>query len=256
MYTFDFKLETGDQNSGTVYLPNESSTNIPVIIYCHGWKGGRKLWLPTEKLCETAINNNMALVTFDFFGCGETGGDYGQMTYRRWKENLSDVIDFIENQPFANKTKIGCYAFSSGSTAALRLAAEDERISFIVSVGTCISTHIFMNSGSPAKWLSDNIENLINGGLVYDFGIDFCRDTVSNAPIHTMKSIKCPVLFLQGTADNPYRIADARMGYEIMSRNGLNASHVEIEDGNHELENVIDEAMRYMFDWLVSTLEK
>lgn len=58
---------------------------MPVIIYCHGWKGRRNLWTPTERLCEIALINNMALVTFDFFGCGETGGgNYERMTYRRW----------------------------------------------------------------------------------------------------------------------------------------------------------------------------
>jgi len=255
MYTYDFKIENSDKNVGSVYLPDKNITDLPVIIYCHGWKSRRQLWAPTEMLCQMAIDNNMALVTFDFFGCGETGGDYGQMTYRRWKENLSDILDFVENQSFTNKDKIGCYAFSSGSTAALRFAAEDQRIAFVVSVGTCISTHIFMNSGGPAKWLSDNVEALVNGDLINGFGIDFCCDTVSNSPIHTMKNIKCPVLFLQGTADNPYRIADARMGYQIMSQNGLNASHIEFDIGTHELDNVIDEAMKYMFDWLIPILE-
>lgn len=235
-------------------MPNENSKKLPVIIYCHGWKGRRKLWTPTEMLCEYAVTNNIALVTFDFFGCGETGGDYGQMTYRRWKENLSDIIDFVESSLFADKTKIGCYSFSSGSTAALRLAAEDERMAFIVSVGTCITSNIFMNSGSPAKWLSDNVETLINGDTTNGFGIDFCRDVVSNAPVHTIKNIKCPVLFLQGTADNIFRITDAKIAYEIIKSNGGNAEHIEIENGEHELENVIDEAMKYMFNWLLTNL--
>ena len=95
MFTFNFKLEKGDKNAGTVYFPNENEKNLPVVIYCHGWGGKRQLWTPTEKLCEIAIGNNMALVTFDFFGCGDTGGDYRYMTYRRWKENLSIVLDYL-----------------------------------------------------------------------------------------------------------------------------------------------------------------
>lgn len=254
MFTFNFHLDVNDKNVGTIYLPNEHSKNLPVIIYCHGWGSSRKLWTPTEKLCETALANNIAFVTFDFFGCGETGGDYSQMTYRRWKENLSDILDFVSAQPFADKNNIGCYAFSSGSTAALRLATEDERIKFIISVGTCISTHIFMNSGSPAKLLAENMESLLSSEIVNKFGIDFYRDTTANAPIHTIKNINCPVLFLQGTADNPYRIADAQMGYQIMTGNGLCASHIELENGTHELENVIDEALEKEFEWLLLIL--
>jgi dipeptidyl aminopeptidase/acylaminoacyl peptidase len=259
MFTFDFKLEEGDKNVGTVYLPNKNDKNLPVIIYCHGWGGKRQLWTPTEKLCETAIGNNIALVTFDFFGCGDTGGDYRYMTYRRWKENLSAVLDFVCKQSFADEDKIGCYSFSSGSTAALRLAAEGNRIAFVISVGTCISAHIGMNGGGPAKLFINNIESLLSGGTANifgtDFPIDFFIDTVNNAPIQTIKKIKCPILFLQGTADNPYRKADAKMGFELMNRENLSATHIEIDGGTHELDNVTNEAMKIVFDWLLPLIK-
>lgn len=256
MYIYDFKLETGDRNVGTVYLPSEEAVNVPVIIYCHGWAGRRQLWIPTEALCERAVDEGMAFITFDFFGCGETGGDYSQMTYSRWKDNLSEIISWVISQQFADKNKIGCYAFSSGSTAALRLAAEDNRLSFIVSVGTCISAHIGMGAGGPAKILADNLENLISGGAAtifnVDFDINFYLDTISKVPIHTMDKINCPVLFLQGTADNAFRCSDAKMAYNIMKRANLQATHVELDGGTHELENMPDEAVNNVFAWLVS----
>jgi pimeloyl-ACP methyl ester carboxylesterase len=255
MFSFNFKVDIGDQNVGTVYLPNDNSKNIPVVIYCHGWGGNRNLWHPTEKLCEMAINNNIAIVTFDFYGCGETGGDYSKMTYSRWKNNLSDIVSWVSSQPFADKSKIGCYAFSSGSTAALRFASEDSRLAFIISVGTCISAHIGMGGGGPAKLLADNFESLLSGGTTKIFGIDFVieffTDTVSKAPIHTLLQIKCPVLFLQGTADNTFRIADAKMAYQLMMYENLPVTHIEITDGKHELDNVANEAMQIVFHWLL-----
>jgi len=65
------------------------------------------------------LDKEIALVTFDYFGCGGTGGDYRQMTYRRWKENLACVITWVSGQPFADMNKLGCYGFSSGSTSLL-----------------------------------------------------------------------------------------------------------------------------------------
>jgi len=254
MFSYDFTLTSGDKNVGTVYLPNEDTTNIPVIIYCHGWGGSRKLWAPTEKLCERAIKENIALVTFDFYGGGDTGGDYTQMTYKRWKENLCDILTWIINQTFSDGERIGCYAFSSGSTAALRLAAEDNRIKFLISVGTCISSHIFMRTGGPAKWLADNMQLLLSGGTFKDFGIEFLVDTVSNAPIYKVHETKCPTLFLQGTADNPYRCADAKMAHDIMKQNNLQATHIELKDGTHELDNMVEEAINNVFNWLTPIL--
>jgi len=256
MFKYDFQLSIGDKNKGTVYLPNKESENIPVMIYCHGWGGNRQIGGITEKLCEKAMTDNIAFVTFDFYGCGETGGDYSLMTYTRWKNNLSDIISWCVIQPFADINKIGCYGFSSGSTAALRLAAEDNRIAFIISVGTCISSHIGMNGGGPAKIFADNYAELISGGkkefFGVAFGIDFYIDTISNAPIYTVKDIKCPVLFLQGLKDNPYRCADAKMAYNIMKENGLSTKYIELAEGNHGLDNVSDEAIGQVFNWFSS----
>lgn len=36
----------------------------------------------------------------------------------------------------------------------------------------------------------------------------------------------------------------------------ISAGGGEIDNGTHELENAIDKAMKYMFDWLMPTLEK
>jgi len=255
LITYDFKLPTGDLNVGTVYLPNETAVDIPVIIYCHGWGGRRQLWTPTKTLCDRAMKEGIAFVTFDFFGCGETGGENNQMTYTRWKSNLSEIVSWVLLQPFSNKNKIGCYAFSSGSTAALRLAAEDDRIKFLVSVGTCISTHIFMRTGGPSKWLADNLQLLMSGGTFKDFKLDFLMDTISNAPIHTMDKIQCPVLFLQGTADNTFRCADAKMAFDLISqKNPALPTYISLEGGTHELDNMADEAINIVFEWLMPIL--
>ncbi|MHB1153515.1 MAG: alpha/beta hydrolase family protein [Eubacteriales bacterium] len=247
---YNFNLSVGDKNVGTVYLPDENCIKLPVIIYCHGWGGNRSL----PAALNWSLEEKVAIVTFDFYGCGDTGGNYNQMTYRRWKENLYDIITWVSEQRFADIARIGCYVFSSGSTAALRLAAEDNRIRFIISVGTCISAHIGMSNGGPGKLLADNFEELQSGGTAtifgVDFPLDFFRDTVSNAPIQTIKNIKCPTLFLQGTADNVYRCADARMAYDLMRYENNPTELVEINGGNHGLDNVADEASKVIMNWL------
>jgi len=250
---YDFRLDSGDKNTGTVYLPDEYiGEKLPVLIYSHGWGGNRGLGAVLQRVLEKEI----ALVSFDYFGCGETGGDYSLMTYRRWKENLHDIVDWIFEQSFADTNKIGCYGFNSGSTSALRLAAEDKRIKYIISVGTCISVHIGMGGGGPAKLLADNIEHLQSGGMVkifgVDFPLDFYLDTIINAPIqkHIVGNIKCPVLFLQGLEDNTFRCADARMAYDLLKYENVPVKLVEIENGDHGLDNVADKASGVIFEWL------
>jgi len=260
MFKFDFKLTSGDKNVGTVYLPNKNSRNIPVIIYCHGWNGNRYLSdYPTMlPICERAMQENIAIVAFDFFGFGETGGDHSKMTYTRWKENLAEIVSWVISQPFSKDDKIGCFAVSSGTTAALRLAAEDSRLAFIISVATCATAHFNMHTGGPAKLLADNLVSLVADGtaniLNVDFGIDFFIDTISKAPIHTVKQIQCPVLFLQGTADNTFRCADAKMAYDLMVEHNPRASYISVEGGNHGIDNMPEIAAEKAFEWLLGGL--
>jgi len=266
MYIHDFELTTGDQNVGTVYLPSKSATNLPVLIYCHGWGSSRfedtrNLKIPSQQLCDRAIQENIAYVTFDFFGCGDTGGDYRDFTYSRWKNNLADVITWIESQAFADKSKIACYGTSSGSTAVLRLIAEDSRLCAAISNASCITHHFAMNEGGPAKRFADNVETLAAGNTTMavgiDFGLEFFVDTISNAPMHTMSQIKCPVLFLQGQDDGIYRRLDAQLGYALMTEADCDnrTAYMPIEGGNHDLTNLPEVAAARVFEWLLPILE-
>jgi uncharacterized protein len=254
MTQYDFRLNSGDKNIGTVYLAENIDKPLPVLIYCHGWSGNRSLGIAASELMHRMISSGMAFVTFDFFGCGETGGDYADMTYTRWKNNLSDIIDWVSKQSFTDSSKIGCYGFSSGSTAVLRLAAEDKRISYVISVGTCISAHIAMGGGGPGKLLADNIQELSAGGKVkmfgIDFGLDFYLDTIKLAPVQTMDFITCPVLFLQGLEDNPFRISDTYLGYLMMRKSGHPVEHIEIDGASHSLDNKPEEAATICMRWI------
>jgi len=257
MQTIAFRLETGDKNYGEVYLPDNFTGKLPVIIYCHGWGGNRQLGPMAKVLRDRAMQLNYAFVAFDFFGCGETGGNYSFMTYTRWKENLSEIFAWCEAQPFADKNKIGCYSVSSGTTAALRFGAESHRLAFIVSVATAISIHIGMQpQGGPANILANHANELLAGEKIElfgtMFGLDFFVDTVSRAPVHTIKEIQCPVLFLQGLQDNAFRCSDARLAYDIMRRAGLPGKLIEYSEGGHGLDEngVAEQATEDLFRWL------
>lgn len=177
-----------------------------------------------------------------------------EMTYKRWKENLGNILTWLHHQPWVNKNKIGCFAISSGTTAALRLAQEDQRLSFIISVATCISTNIGMGDGGPCKQLVDHLESLCNWKAVQlfgiEFGIDFYLDTIGNAPIYKMQDIKCPVYFLQGGLHNLYRRSDARLGYELMRMHNLPSYYNEISTGDHCFDLEPEECAKKSMGWL------
>ena len=198
----------------------------------------------------------MAFISFDCFAGGKTGGDYGEMTYARWVQNASDILDYAVLQPFCDAGNIGVVGLSCGSTVGLRLALQDKRIKYVDCIATCLTVHIGMSGGGAAKCFVDNFDALLAGERCNLFGVDFNKeffiDDISNAPVHALHegSITCPVLFQQGLLDNAYRISDARLGYDLMNRKKLHVKLIEYPGGGHGLNEVADKATEDLFAWL------
>jgi len=251
MKSTHFKLDAGDANCGTVYLPDTAAGKLPVVVYCHGWGANRTLAPVVASLARLLETRRAALVAFDFFGCGETGGNYSLMTYGRWRNNLADVFEWIVRQPWADPSRIGCFAISSGTTAALRYAATSTLPAFVISVATCAG-HFIQMPNPPGRILVNHIDELAAGKTVElfgtQFGLEFFHDFLNEAPVYNHSSINCPVFFLQGASDNPWRRADSWLGYQLLKSKG--AKHLEMENGDHGLDTVADAAANEAFTWL------
>lgn len=255
MKSSDFRLPDGDRNAGTVYLPDATEGPMPAVIVCHGWGGNRTLEPFSLDLCSRLTERGMALVTFDFFGCGETGGLYSEMTYGRWGENVSAIHTWVATQGWADPGRIGTLGISSGSTAALRHARQYPETAFVISIATCLGLYISMPR-SPARIFAEGIEALLGGETAEVFGVSFpvafFRDFVQNAPIFDLDAIRCPVFFMQGSKDNPFRRSDAWLGNEMRRYYGVPVHYREIEGGDHGLNEGHEEAVDAVIAWLES----
>jgi len=259
MQTIAFRLETGDKNYGEVYLPDQFSGELPVLIYCHGGGMGccGNLWGYGAAARDHAVASGMAFATFDCFAGGKTGGDYGKMTYGRWADNLIGIMDWLGAQDYINPERIGALGISCGSTTALRAAAKGAALHCISSVASCTTVHVGMwGQGGAAKCFVDNLDALLAGERAMLFGVDFEKefflDDISNAPVHALleNKVTCPVLFQQGAKDNVFRCSDARLAYDIMHRAGMPAKYIEYPEGKHDLDNVTEAATHDLFEWL------
>lgn len=253
-----FQLAGGDRNVGTVYLPEVQLAPVPVLVVCFGGTSDRQPNPFTAELCTRASEAGLAVVTFDVYGWGETGGDRNGWTYGRWAANLADVCRYVGAQEWADARRCVALGTSAGSTAVLRCAIDTPLLAAGIAVATYLGHFTSMPDG-PAKQFVDHLDALLAGGTVetkgrgsfaYRFGIDFFRDSIGGAPVYRLHTIACPILFLQGGADNVFRRSDARLGYELLKSHGLPASYREIEAGDHVLGNVPIEATDAVLGWL------
>lgn len=101
-----------------------------VIIATGDGKSGSKsgTW---RTLIPALLKENIGVVSFDFFGLGESGGDYENLSLTLGIENLLSVIEVIKVSGIKYK-KIGVVGASFGGCVALIVGSLYEKFDFMV----------------------------------------------------------------------------------------------------------------------------
>jgi alpha-beta hydrolase superfamily lysophospholipase len=117
-----FKIRLPDRIiQGALHLPG--SKNPPYVITCHG------LFSTMESDKFTAIADaftaaDIAIIRFDFSGCGKSSGKISDTTISRRIEELEKVVDFSKNHPALGK-KFGILGSSLGGYVSLFFASKN-----------------------------------------------------------------------------------------------------------------------------------
>jgi pimeloyl-ACP methyl ester carboxylesterase len=105
--------------------------NYPTIILVHGWGRNVGRMIPyIEQLNSQSYN----LLTFDARHHGSSDKDK-LSTMKKFAEDISSAIDFVQEKIKDRKPKIGIIGLSIGGGAAIYASAHDKRINCIITVG-------------------------------------------------------------------------------------------------------------------------
>ena len=155
---------------GRVFFPSEHPSRLyPTVVICHGIPGSvvaRPVNDPGyEGLAQEFTSLGMAAVIFNFRGCGDSGGNFEMMG---WTRDLEMVLDLVLNRPHVDPTRVMLLGFSGGGAAAIRVAAESDKIYAAAVVGTPADFGIFQKE--PDQIVADFKER----GIIRDQ--DFPKD--------------------------------------------------------------------------------
>lgn len=121
-----FKNSQGIELPGDLFLP-EGKPPHPVVVFAHGLYSSHKSPRNRE-IAEALFEHGIASLLFDF----SEREIFADETWVKHADDLKCALDFLETQPEIDKSRIGVNGSSTGATAALRLAAVDQRIRTIV----------------------------------------------------------------------------------------------------------------------------
>ncbi len=124
-----FKTSRGLKLSGALLAPDEALRDV--VVFAHG-TGSSKSSPRNRGIAEKLLDAGIGSFLFDFTAHGASDGVPEQSTQDQQFDDLISALDWLNGQVFVQTRFIGVNGSSTGGTAAIRAAAEDQRIQVMV----------------------------------------------------------------------------------------------------------------------------
>ncbi|WP_188006632.1 Alpha/beta fold hydrolase [Sporosarcina sp. ANT_H38] len=116
--------------SGVLHLPERvHHRKVPLIVLLHGFVGSKvgehRLFV---KAARYFTEKGYAVFRFDFSGCGESSGDYADVTVTKQLNEVQAVLNYVSMLPEVDANNIILIGHSLGGAVASLTAAKDRRI--------------------------------------------------------------------------------------------------------------------------------
>ncbi|MBD8500410.1 alpha/beta hydrolase family protein [Paenibacillus arenosi] len=180
-----------------------SSRRVPLTVICHGFIGSR---IGVDRLFVNAsrrlANEGHIVVRFDYAGCGESTGTYGDLGIDAMIEQTQAVLDYALSCGDVDPQRVTLLGHSLGGAVALLTAVRDQRVKRLVL-------------WSPVAYPFNDIVNII-GRARYDESIkrgetDYAGYTFTpryfdtlgkHQPFQEASRFAGDVLLIHGTSDD------------------------------------------------------
>lgn len=228
------------------FNPNQRA--LPLVIFCHGYKGFKD-WGSWTLVAEALANENIFFVKFNFSHNGTSLSQpnefsdleaFSNNTYSKELDDLNDVINHFKNGACKNNLdlkNICLIGHSRGGGIVLLNASQRKDISKIITWASVSDYKKRFNEGSETfnKWRTlgvKYIENKRTGQLLphkFNFYEDFIKNEKYLDIQNAIKSLNQPVLLIHGDNDDAVNMEES----QLLNKLNCSSQFKIIEDANH-----------------------
>ncbi|MED1865975.1 alpha/beta fold hydrolase [Fictibacillus nanhaiensis] len=242
----------------TIHFPKwtgEGEKKFPLIIICHGFTSTRigvdRLFV---KSAQALVKLGFAVLRFDYAGCGESEGEYGDNEFTCFIDQTKEVISFGSRLPYVDQNSIILIGHSLGGAVAVCTVADDERVKNVITWSAV---------GNPFADIKEivgyNGEQPVIDHLGYAITEEFLLSLQSYSPLEDIRHFRGNALFIHGTGDPVISSKYCAHFFEkSRKRKKGESSIVLIEGANHTFSSIVhfDKLISSTSEWLLKNVNE
>ncbi len=224
---------------GTLHLP-EAKGPTPGVLMMHGFTGQRMectfLFVQLSRALEAA---GVASFRFDFFGSGESDGDFIEMTASTERADALAALDFFRRHEAIDADRVGLLGMSFGGFMTACTAGErPDQVRAAVLLSAAGNTLVRWQE----RMTDDERRALRERGWLDRGGLrqsaQFMDDLEKHRPFDEIAKYPGPVLVAHGTADETVPLSEAEEYVRVLEgRERGDTDHLFVEGANHPWAN-------------------
>lgn len=219
---------------GVLHIP-ESGNKSPGVVLFHGFTGSKcESHFIFTKLARRLCKEGISVLRFDFYGSGDSEGEFKDMTIETEINDGEKAIEYFKNLKFVDREKIGILGLSMGGLVAVCVASK-----FKVKA-LCLWSAVAFPLIIKKKLLTRKIiEKIEKDGKAYIPGIghyiskDFLRSVEKIKIEKYVENYKGDVFIIHTKDDKTIDLRHSIFYFDKFHRNSSNLKMLIFDKGGH-----------------------
>lgn len=236
--------------SGRLHLPAGVRQDRPILIICHGFRGGMDGHGRAAGLAGKAAGMGIAALRFDFSGTGESEGDFADTSLSSYLLDLAGAVEFAQS---VTKGPILILGRSFGGTAALMFASRNPGVAAVCTWAAPVDLEeTFVRLARPLLDEGDEVLKIPEGDGYYLLKRSFFDDLLQYDVLTAAGKISPrPILVVHGTADET---VDFNQGMKLFEAAREPKSRLFVDGADHIFLRHYDEVEGETLKWIYNYL--
>ncbi|MEC7838917.1 MAG: alpha/beta fold hydrolase [Chlamydiota bacterium] len=250
----------GQKIFGVLHLPLNCDKSAPVVLICHGLAGHKagkhRVYVD---LAYRLARRGIASFRFDYRGCGDSEGEFHEVTPNSHYSDSEVCLDYLSNHPSIDSERIGVFGRSFGGPVAVRAATMTKSVRSVAlwcpmySGEQWLDQWQLVQSGAVDESITKEMMQVDSQQGSFEFFNQFFGINVSS-DLKKLQSI--PLLHIHGEIDSRVDLSHAK-GYETCRGDAQGKSKfIKLPNTDHDFSNIDERvnALEETTNWFSETL--